>query len=52
MGIQPIRIQLGKILLENLAGNTVGNLVGNSAGNLVGMDTNFIYASWICTMYH
>ena len=48
MGSQPIRIQLGKILQENLtgnscgktlweilAGNTRGNAVGNLAGNLV-----------------
>ena len=46
MGSQPIRIQLGKILWENLAGKSCGkflweNLVGNSCGkflqeNLVG----------------
>ena len=38
MGNQPIRIQLGKILWENLAGKSCGkllqeNLVGNLAGN-------------------
>ena len=31
MGSQPIRIQLRKILWENLAGNAVGNVVGNVA---------------------
>ena len=36
MGSQPIRIQLGKILRENLVGNAVGNLVRNAAGNLAG----------------
>ena len=46
MGSQPIRIQLGKILWENLAGNVCGKclqelFVGNSCGkflweNLVG----------------
>ena len=49
MGSQPIRIQLGKILQENLAGysgrkilqknlagNSAGNLVENLVGNLVG----------------
>ena len=34
MESQPIRIQLGKILQEYLAGNAVGNAVGNLAGNL------------------
>ena len=41
MGSQPIRIQLGKILWEILAGKSCGKilweiLVGNAAGNLVG----------------
>ena len=41
MGSQPIRIQLEKMLRENVAGNSCGkisrkNLVGNSVGNLAG----------------
>ena len=40
MGSQPIRIQLGKILQENLAGKSCAvilqkNLVGNSCGNFL-----------------
>ena len=40
MWSQPIRIQLGKILRENLAGNSCGkilwkNLVGNSCGKIL-----------------
>ena len=34
MGSQQIRIQLGKILQENLVGNAVGNLAGNALDNL------------------
>ena len=41
MGSRPIRIQLGKILRENLAGKSCRKilreiLVGNAMGNLVG----------------
>ena len=33
MGSQPIRIQLGKILRENLAGNSCGKILrGNGGG--------------------
>ena len=40
MGSQPIRIQLGKILWENLAGNSCRkilweNIVGNSCGKIL-----------------
>ena len=40
MGSQPIRIQLGKILRENLAGKSCGkflreNLVGNCCGKIL-----------------
>ena len=40
MGSQPIRIQLGKILRENLVGNSCGKilqeiLVGNSCGKIL-----------------
>ena len=40
MGSQPIRIQLRKILCENLAGKSCGkilqeNLVGNSCGKIL-----------------
>ena len=36
MGSEPIRIQLGKFLWENLAGNSCGKILWeNLAGNLV-----------------
>ena len=40
MGSQPIRIQLGKVLRENLAGNSFGKilqeiLVGKSCGKIL-----------------